>query len=301
MRAARKLKVNMNRKSIALHALLNQVLLVEAHPTKREVLILTLRLLLRNPGQNGLKYNSSWWQLLRGLRMHWRNPHNKGSIRVREGTVRALVPAARDLNSKVTAKTVVQPKTIKLWPGGVILTRSNAIIARAGGMRHEGKTQQNLPQHLGWTQNLHQCQCQTLPNKHSFQFSTPNPIAAIELIGRVNEADISVGDIWVTALINTRAQVSTITQEFCKQHGYDANPVKQMLHLEGMGRSPFHTWGTEKLLLGTLQSRTMMNASQCLSSGPPHLLVQGSLSSWVPLTPAICGNRAIWILWSQPE
>ena len=38
-----------------------------------------------------------------------------------------------------------------------------------------------------------------------------NPDAAIELIGRVNEADIFVGDIWVTALIDTRAQFSTIT------------------------------------------------------------------------------------------
>ena len=31
------------------------------------------------------------------------------------------------------------------------------------------------------------------------------------------------------------AQVSIITRDFCEQHGYDIYPVKQMLHLEGMG------------------------------------------------------------------
>ena len=46
-----------------------------------------------------------------------------------------------------------------------------------------------------------------------------NPDATVELIGRVNEADIFVGDIWVAALIDTRAQVSTITQGFVKNMG----------------------------------------------------------------------------------
>ena len=40
--------------------------------------------------------------------------------------------------------------------------------------------------------------------------------ASIDLFGRVNKSDIFVGDIWITALIDTGAQVSTITQDFCK-------------------------------------------------------------------------------------
>ena len=60
----------------------------------------------------------------------------------------------------------------------------------------------------------------------------------MELFGRVNEADIFVGDIQVRALIDMEAQVSTITQEFCEQHGYDIHPMKQMLHVEGMGGFP---------------------------------------------------------------
>ena len=37
------------------------------------------------------------------------------------------------------------------------------------------------------------------------------------------------------ALINMGAQVSTITRDFCEQHGYDIYPMKQMWHLERMG------------------------------------------------------------------
>ena len=60
--------------------------------------------------------------------------------------------------------------------------------------------------------------------------------AAVELNGRVNEGDIFVGDIQVTALIDTGAQVSTITQDFCEAHRYDIHPAKQILCLEGTWR-----------------------------------------------------------------
>ena len=63
--------------------------------------------------------------------------------------------------------------------------------------------------------------------------SSPN--ARVELIGRVNEADIFIDDIWVTALIDMEAQGSIITRDFCEQHRYDIYPMKQMLHLEGTG------------------------------------------------------------------
>ena len=63
--------------------------------------------------------------------------------------------------------------------------------------------------------------------------SSPN--AAIELIGRVNEADIFNSDIQIMALIDMRTQISTITRNLCEQQGYDTYPMKQMLHLEGIG------------------------------------------------------------------
>ena len=109
------------------------VVVGKGHPTKREVLILTPRLLFGSPGQNGLKCNSSSWWLLKGPKAYQKEPHNKDPIRVREGTVKALVPGARDLNGIVTAETMVQPEIIKLRPGGATKTRSNPMFVRVGG------------------------------------------------------------------------------------------------------------------------------------------------------------------------
>ena len=57
----------------------------------------------------------------------------------------------------------------------------------------------------------------------------------MELKGRVHETNIFIDNIQVTALINTGAQVSTITQDFCEQHGYNIHPLKEMFCLEGIG------------------------------------------------------------------
>ena len=67
------------------------------------------------------------------LRTH-QTSHDKGPTRVREGSIRALVPGAIDVYNKMTAETVVWPETSKLRPGGVTKTRSNTIIARVGGI-----------------------------------------------------------------------------------------------------------------------------------------------------------------------
>ena len=48
-------------------------------------------------------------QLVRFGQIHWRNPHDKGPSRVREGMVRAQVLTARNLNGEAIAKTMVQP------------------------------------------------------------------------------------------------------------------------------------------------------------------------------------------------
>ena len=64
-----------------------------------------------------------------------------------------------------------------------------------------------------------------------------------DLIRRVNEAGIFAGNIQATALMDTGAQVSTMTQDICEEHGYEINPVKQMLWLEGTRGSLFCIWG----------------------------------------------------------
>ena len=90
----------------------------------------------------------------------------------------------------VTAKTVVLPKIITLRPGGVMGTRSDAIIARVGGIWDMstlapemldlyilggGRYNRTSPQPPGQTWNLCHCQCQTPPNRHSSQLSIPYP------------------------------------------------------------------------------------------------------------------------------
>ena len=70
----------------------------------------------------------------------------------------------------------------------------------------------------------------TKPHPTSIVFNPPShsPNSTLELIERVNEADIFVGDIQIMVLIDTGVQASTITEEICKQHGHDIHPMKQM-------------------------------------------------------------------------
>ena len=45
-----------------------------SHWTTKEIPILTPGLLLRSPGQSGLRCNSTYWQLLKGWKVHWKSP-----------------------------------------------------------------------------------------------------------------------------------------------------------------------------------------------------------------------------------
>ena len=68
-------------------------------------------------------------------------------------------------------------------------------------------------------QNLHQHWHQPQPVKVITGPQYWKPDAAVDLIGRVNEADIFVGDIQVTALIDTGAQVPLLLQTSVKNMG----------------------------------------------------------------------------------
>ena len=60
MQVARKAEGEHEQEKHTPPVLLNWALLVKSHATKKEILNLTLRPLLRSPGQSGLKCNSSW-------------------------------------------------------------------------------------------------------------------------------------------------------------------------------------------------------------------------------------------------
>ena len=115
---------------------------------------------------------------------------------------------------------IMWPESIKIQlrlKGELIETKFNALTARVGGTCNmsapmpemqtfkllEEEQLQNLPQHPNRMQNLCQCQCQP-PTSESYHWS---PISEVRYHGRFNwgvsEVDIFVGDILVTALIDS--------------------------------------------------------------------------------------------------
>ena len=106
-------------------------------------------------------------------------------------------------------------------------TKSNAITVRVGGICGIYASAGTTPQPIKFVTSL--------------QYHNPDVTGG--LTERANEAGIFVGDIQVTALIDMGAQISTITCNFCEEHGYEIHLVKQMLHLEGTGGLPFCSWG----------------------------------------------------------
>ena len=131
------------------------------------------------------------------------------------------------------------------------------------------REQQNLPQCSNRMQNLCQCQHQALANKSCYSPQYHSSDAIVELIGRVNEDAICVGDIQVTAVINTGAQVSTITLDFCDKHGDDIHPVKQMSHLEGTG-------GFSILYLGYIEATVRIPPIKDYDQCVPMLILMSS-------------------------
>ena len=66
-------------------------------------------------------------------------------------------------------------------------------------------------------------------------FLNPDPIA--HLVGHSNEAPVIIDGQEVTALIDSGAQVSSISAQFCKELTLQIQPLGWLLELEGMGCS----------------------------------------------------------------
>ena len=143
---------------------------------------------------------------VKGAQIHHRIPHDRDQIRFREITIKTPITMPRGPKGKTVAK-ITHPETIKIRPwqeGEMIEKKSNTELAPVPGP---------IPQ----------------PIKVGTSSQYHDPDATVELIARVNEADIFVHNIQVTDFINTRAHISTITWDFCEEHGYEIHPVKKML------------------------------------------------------------------------
>ena len=64
-------------------------------------------------------------------------------------------------------------------------------------------------------------------------FLNPNPV--VQLVGCANEALVVVDGQEVSALVDSGAQVSTISALFCEELGLEIQPLGQLLELEGTG------------------------------------------------------------------
>ena len=65
------------------------------------------------------------------------------------------------------------------------------------------------------------------------QYHNPNALA--RLVGRANEVDVIIDGQKVMAPIDTRTQVSSMYESYCKTQGYEIHPVGHMLHFESTG------------------------------------------------------------------
>ena len=65
--------------------------------------------------------------------------------------------------------------------------------------------------------------------------ATTNPYSLVRLIGRANESEIVVGNTKCVALINSGAQLFTITITFAQQLWLEIYHLNKLLKLEAMG------------------------------------------------------------------
>ena len=82
-------------------------------------------------------------------------------------------------------------------------------------------------------------------NIESIPFLNPDPVA--ELVGRANEAPVVMDGCKVTALVDSGAQVSTISAKLCEELDLEIQPLGQLLELEGTGVQPSLTSGSWRL------------------------------------------------------
>ena len=75
-----------------------------------------------------------------------------------------------------------------------------------------------------------------------------NPDPLLRLIGDANESEIILEGRVVKALIDSGAQISTITDHFARELRLEVRDVGTLLNLEGTGEGRFLTPGMLKLI-----------------------------------------------------
>ena len=61
----------------------------------------------------------------------------------------------------------------------------------------------------------------------------PHPWARI--LGRANETDVEIDGIISKTLIDSGAMILMMSRDFCYEHGYEIQPLKHLVPIEGSG------------------------------------------------------------------
>ena len=68
---------------------------------------------------------------------------------------------------------------------------------------------------------------------NGLEYYNPNPWARI--LGRANETDIEIDGIISKALIDGGAMILMMSRGYCEEHGYEIQPLDQLVPIEGSG------------------------------------------------------------------
>ena len=60
--------------------------------------------------------------------------------------------------------------------------------------------------------------------------------------GRANESEIEIDGVISKALIDSGAMISMISKEYCDKHGYEIQPLDQLVPIEGSGGQTSHIY-----------------------------------------------------------
>ena len=94
------------------------------------------------------------------------------------------------------------------------------------------------------------------------QYFNPDPL--VHLIGEASEASVYMNGIKCTALIDSGAQMSTITISFAKQLGLPIHHLNRTLSIEAMGEGRLPIWDMWKFMYWFLGLKLLM--MMCLHS-----------------------------------
>ena len=62
-----------------------------------------------------------------------------------------------------------------------------------------------------------------------------NPYPWVRLLGRANKSEIKIDGKIGTALIDSGAMILMMSRECCEEHGYEIQPLDQLVPIEGGG------------------------------------------------------------------